>query len=58
MHTERRLPALIVKALAVGTTVVSIAAATFAGTTSAQAAAHFSAASAPTSYVINLWYDL
>jgi hypothetical protein len=54
MHSERRLPAFIVKALAVGVTVVGIAAATFVGVSSTQAA-HFSSSS--TSSFSNLWYD-
>lgn len=55
MHSERRLPAFLVKALAVGATVVGLAAATFVGVSSAQAA-HFSAAS--TSNFSTLWYDM
>jgi len=61
MQAERSLPALSIRALAVVAVVIGIVAAIFAATfsASAQAASHFSAASAPSTVYINqAWYDM
>jgi len=56
MRTNRRLPGLLVRGVAVGATVIAIAASTVAGafTTSAQGAAQSAKSSIS---VANVWYD-